>query len=219
MKMNIEFSASMMCADYGHLQDEIIALEKGGIDSFHIDIMDGNFVDNFGMGIHDLRYLRKITKKSVECHLMINEPIRYIPLFADCGADVLYIHPESGRHISTTLEKVIAHGITPAIAINPGTSVETILEYLNIVERVLVMSVNPGHAGQVYLPFVGKKIEKLLALRDEYNFDVYWDGACTPDRVQTFAPKGVKGFVLGTAMLFGKNRDYGEIMSEVRGLL
>jgi ribulose-phosphate 3-epimerase len=206
----------MMCADYGHLENEIRALESAGIDAFHVDIMDGEFVRNFGMGIHDLRYIRSATEKSVEVHLMIKEPIRYLDIFKNIGVDVLYIHPESEYHTSTTLQQIIRAGITPAIAINPGTSVESILELLNIVKRVMVMSVNPGHAGQVYLPYVGKKIAKLLALRDEYGFDVYWDGACSSDKVHTYAPMGVKGFVLGTAALFGHDQSYKEILTELR---
>jgi ribulose-phosphate 3-epimerase len=214
--MSTEFSASMMCADYGCLEKEIRNLEDAGIDSFHIDIMDGIFVNNFGMGIHDLRYIRKATKKNVNVHLMIKEPIRYLHTFAEIGADILYVHPESQYHTSTTVEEIIKLGMTPAIAINPGTSTESIIELLNIVKHVLVMTVNPGHAGQLFQPYVAKKIEKLIALKKEYNFDIYWDGNCTTDKVHTFAPMGVSGFVLGTASLFNKGRSYGEILKELR---
>jgi ribulose-phosphate 3-epimerase len=206
----------MMCADYGHLENEVRALELAGVDAFHIDIMDGRFVHNFGMGIHDLRYIRKATDRSVECHAMITEPRAYVDLFADIGVDVLYVHPESEYQCSTTLEKIINAGITPAIAINPGTAPENILELLYIVERVLVMSVNPGHAGQVYLPFVDKKVRKLLDLREEYGFEVFWDGHGSVENVRKFAPLGVSGFVLGTAALFGKNRPYKDIIAELR---
>jgi ribulose-phosphate 3-epimerase len=211
-----EFAASMMCANYACLKDEIAALEQGGIDAFHVDIMDGVFVNNFGMGIHDLRYIRSATKKSVECHLMIQEPVRYVELFAKIGVNVLYIHPESEYHTSTSLEKIIGFGITPAIAINPGTSVESILELLHIVKRVLVMGVNPGQAGQIYLPYVHKKICKLLALRDEYDFEVYWDGHGSYENVKKYTQIGVKGFVLGTAALFGHKKSYREILSGLK---
>lgn len=214
--MAILFSASMMCADYGHLEKEVRALEKAGVDAFHVDIMDGHFVRNFGMGIHDLRYIRNTTNKSVEAHLMICEPLQYVDLFADIGVDVLYVHPESEYQCSTTIERIVKKGITPAIAINPGTSVENILELLYIVDRVLVMSVNPGHAGQILLSHVGNKIEKLLALRSKYKFDVYWDGHGSVENVRKYAPVGVSGFVLGTAALFGKNRPYKDIISELR---
>jgi ribulose-phosphate 3-epimerase len=214
--MAIEFSASMMCADYGHLEREIRALEDAGINSFHIDIMDGIFVNNFGMGIHDLRYIRKATEKNVNVHLMIKEPIRYLDVFAEIGANILYVHPESQYHTSTTIEEIIRRGMTPAIAINPGTSIESIVELLSIVKRVLVMTVNPGHAGQMFQPYVGRKIEKLIKLKKEYDFEIYWDGNCTVDKVHTFAPMGVHGFVLGTAALFGKEKGYAEILTELR---
>ncbi len=213
---SMNFSASMMCANYACLEKEVKTLEEGGIDSFHIDIMDGQFVPNFGMGLQDLEYIRSATNLPIEAHLMIKKPDSYLNIFINRGVDVIYIHPEADYHPSTTLQHIIEAGITPGIAINPGTSVESIIELLNIVDRVMVMSVNPGHAGQVYLPYVGKKIDKLLALTDEYNFDVYWDGACGLDKIQKFAPKGVKGFVLGTTVLFGKNRQYGDILRELR---
>ena len=106
----------------------------------------------------------------------------------------------------------------PGIAINPGTSIETVMEMLQIVDKVLVMSVNPGNAGQMYLPYVGKKIERLLKIREEMGFEVYWDGACSADKITTFAPMGVKGFVLGTTLLFDKGRPYADILKEIRGL-
>lgn len=206
----------MMCANYANLEKEIYELEEAGIDSFHIDIMDGNFVPNFGVGRHDVQYIRRTTQKPVEVHLMVTNPIKNIDIFIDMGVDVIYIHPESDSHPSTTLQKIIEAGITPGIAINPGTSVESILELLYIVDRVLVMAVNPGHAGQVYLPYVGQKIDKLLAIKDEYKFEVYWDGSCSRDKIATFAPRGISGFVLGTATLFYQSKTYKEILSEIR---
>jgi len=212
----VEYSASMMCANYGHLENEVKILEDAGIDSFHIDIMDGQFVPNFAMGLQDLEFIRKATKKEVEVHLMIKKPGSYLDLFINRGVDTIYIHPEADYHPSTTLQKIIEAGIKPGIAINPGTSIESIIELLYIVDKVLIMSVNPGHAGQIYLPYVGQKVEKLLAMKDEYNIDVYWDGACGMDKIETFAPKGMKGFVLGTTVLFGKNRSYGDILADLR---
>jgi len=212
----VQFSASMMCADYGHLEQEVHSLEAAGIDAFHIDIMDGQFVHNFGMGIHDLRYIRSATKKSIECHLMIENPINYIERFAKLGVDVIYIHPESEYHSSTTLQEIIEVGLTPGIVISPGKMTEGILELLYVVKRVLVMGVNPGNAGQIYLPFVDKKIRKLLKLRDEYGVEVFWDGHGSFENVSKFSALGVSGFVLGTAVLFGKERSYKEILDELR---
>ena len=130
----------------------------------------------------------------------------------------VYIHPEAEYHPSTTLQKVIDAGMIPGIAINPGTSVETVMEMLRIVDKVLVMSVNPGNAGQMYLPYVGHKIERLLLLKKEMGFELYWDGACGADKILEFAPKGIDGFVLGTTLLFGKGRAYADILKDVREL-
>lgn len=214
--MATELSASMMCADFSNLEREVKLLEDGGIDSFHVDIMDGQFVPNFCMGIQDLKCIRKLTNKPVEVHLMIKHPMSYLKGFIDAGVDVIYVHPEADHHPSTTLQTIINAGITPGIAVNPGTSFETVNELLFLAKRVLVMSVNPGNAGQAFLPYIGQKLDKFLQVRQERDIEVYWDGACGIDKVKTYAPKGVKGFILGTTVLFDKDRSYGDILSDVR---
>lgn len=218
--MDIKLTASMMCANYGNLEKEVKELEEGGIDSFHIDIMDGRYVPNFAMSLNDMAYIAGATKKPLDVHLMIENPNNRIDLFIERlrKGDTVYIHPEAEYHPSTTLQKIIDAGMIPGIAINPGTSVETVMEMLRIVKKVLVMSVNPGNAGQMYLPYVGKKVIKLLSLKEDMGFEIYWDGACSADKIQQFAPKGVKGFVLGTTLLFGKEKKYGEILQDIREL-
>ena len=217
--MSFELTASMMCADYGSLEKEIKDLENGGIDSFHIDIMDGRYVPNFAMSLNDMKYIASVARKPLDVHLMIEHPNNNIEIFLDNlrKGDTVYIHPEAEYHPSTTLQKIINAGMIPGIAINPGTSVETVFEMLRIVKKVLVMSVNPGNAGQMYLPYVGKKIDRLLLLKEEMHFRAYWDGACSADKILAFAPKGMDVFVIGTPMLFGKNRPYGETIKEIRG--
>lgn len=218
--MEFELMASMMCANYGNLEAEVKALEEGGIDSFHIDIMDGRYVPNFAMSLNDMRYIAGATKTPLDVHLMIERPYNCIDLFLRelRPGDTIYIHPEAEYHPSSTLQKIIDAGMIPGIAINPGTSVETVLELLRIVKKVLVMSVNPGNAGQMYLPFVGKKITKLIAMKDDMDIGIYWDGACSADKILEFAPKGVQGFVLGTTLLFGQGVSYKEILQNIREL-
>ncbi len=216
--MSFELMASMMCANYGNLEKEVRDLEKAGIDSFHIDIMDGRYVPNFAMSLNDMAYIRSATELPLDVHLMIEHPNNNIHLFTDKlrPGDTVYIHPEAEYHPSTTLQKIINAGLIPGIAINPGTSVETVLEMLRIVKKVLVMAVNPGNAGQMFMPYVGKKIMKLLSLKDEMDFEIYWDGACGEDKIRTFAPRGIKGFVLGTTLLFGKTDSYSDAIKRLR---
>ena len=218
--MDFQLMASMMCADYRNLQQEVEALDVGGIDSFHIDIMDGRYVPNYAMSLNDLRCIRSLTNKPLDVHLMVEHPNNTIEIFIKNlrVGDTIYIHPEAEYHPSTTLQKIINAGIIPGIAINPGTSFETVHEMLRIVKRILVMAVNPGNAGQMFLPYVGKKIEKLLSVKDEMKFELYWDGACGADKIRKFAPLGVKGFVLGTTLLFGQPRPYGDTLKAIREL-
>ena len=215
-----ELMASMMCANYGNLEKEVRELDEGGIDSFHIDIMDGRYVPNFAMSLNDMKYIRSATDKPLDVHLMVEHPNNTVELFIEHlkEGDTIYIHPEAEYHPSTTLQKIINAGLTPGIAINPGTSVENVRMMLRIVKKVLVMSVNPGNAGQMFLPYIRDKYTELLRLKDQMDFDIYWDGACGEDKIKEYAPLGVKGFVLGTTLLFGKQRPYGETLQKIREL-
>ena len=219
--MDFELMASMMSADYSSLEEEVKALEEGGIDSFHIDIMDGRYVPNFAMSLNDMKYIAGAATKPLDVHLMIEHPNNRISLFLNRlrPGDTVYIHPEAEYHPSTTLQSIIDAGMIPGIAINPGTSVETVTEMLRIVKKVLVMSVNPGNAGQMYLPYVGKKITRLLSIKEDMGFEIYWDGACGADKIIEYAPKGVQGFVIGSTLLFSRGKPYGPTIRNIRRLV
>ena len=220
MENKFLLTASMMCADFGKLEKEVRELEAAGIDSFHIDIMDGRYVNNFAMSLYDMKCIAGLTQKPLDVHLMIEHPRNNIDIFLKGlrAGDTVYIHPEAEYHPSATLQKIIDAGIHPGIAINPGTSVETVKELLRIVDRVLVMAVNPGNASQMFLPFVGEKIEQLISLRGKMGFELFWDGACGADKISRYAPHGVDGFVLGTTLLFNHKKSYKEIVEAVRKL-
>lgn len=218
--VEFELMASMMCANYANLANEVQELDAGGIDSFHIDIMDGRFVPNFAMSLNDMVAIRSLTERPLDVHLMVEHPVNTVDIFLRHlrAGDTVYIHPEAEYHPSTTLQKIINAGMVPGIAINPGTSVETVYEMLRIVKKVLIMSVNPGNAGQMFLPYVGEKITKLLKIKDSMGVDLYWDGACSADKIKKYVPQGLRGFVLGTTLLFGKGRPYREILADIRQL-
>ncbi|WP_152655767.1 ribulose-phosphate 3-epimerase [Oceanobacillus sp. CFH 90083] len=207
---------SMMCANFDSLQKEVRELDIAGADIFHIDIMDGHFVPNFGMGLQDIEAIKKATKKQVDVHLMISNPGDYIELFAGFGVDIIYIHPESDNHPTRTLDKIKEKGKKAGIAINPGTSIHQIEELLLLVDYVLVMTVNPGFSGQKYLNYVDEKIIKLVNLKNENSFEIIVDGAVSPAVMKKLSGIGVDGFVLGTSALFGKKQKYTELMKNFK---
>lgn len=219
--MKLELNASMMCADFGHLAEEVMKLQEAGVDSFHIDIMDGKFVDNFAMSLNDLSYIAKVATVPLDVHLMIEHPRVHIEKFLNTirKGDTVYIHPESEYHPSTTLNKIYYAGMIPGVAINPCTSLEAISDMLFLARKVLVMAVDPGEVGRPYLPFVSEKIQQLIALKEKRNFKIYIDGACNMSRIISYSRMGVDGVVLGTSSLFKNNDEYDDIISTMRNLI
>lgn len=217
--MQFELCPSMMCARIGELNREIRLLEDAGADIFHMDIMDGQYVRNFAMGYREIKHICDKSTIRTEVHLMIEHPEDYIRMFQECGVDIIYIHPDSEYHPITTLQKIQEMGLQSGIVINPGVAVDSLLELYNVVDRVMVMGVNPGHAGQVYLPYVEKKICRLIVLQREYGFSIGMDGAVNLERVKTLSKMGVTHFVLGTAALFRDDYNYSARMKEFRDIL
>jgi len=210
---------SMMCANYKNLEREVILLEEAGIDIFHLDIMDGDFVPNIGMGLQDTELICKVASKPVDVHLMMKKPGRYIKMFADLGVSIIYIHPQTETQPIKTLQEIRALGMKAGIAVSPEFGIAAIHPMLSIVDYVLVMTVVPGFAGQNYLDFVDEKIEMLLCLRKDkskYDYKIIIDGACSPEKIRTLSDKGVDGFVLGTSALFQKSREYSSILKELK---
>lgn len=207
---------SMMCADYGNLKQEVELLDIAGVDIFHCDIMDGSFVPNMTMGIVDIKTIRKYTNKIIDCHLMIENPSNKVDWFIDAGADLIYIHPESERYVVKTLLHIKEKGKLAGIAINPDTSIESIREMLYLCDYVMVMTVNPGFAGQKFIEFTRDKIIGLISLKEKYGFKIMIDGACSPEIVKSLSELGCDGFVLGTSALFGHQESYQELLDKLR---
>lgn len=210
---------SMMCANFANLEKEVTALEEAGVDIFHLDLMDGNFVPNFGLGLQDIEYIVK--KASVPCdiHLMCLDPARYIKKFTDLGVKIIYVHPETDPHLPRTLQLIKDLGAHPGIVVSPGVSFDSVKELLYLADYVLIMTVNPGYAGQKYLDFVTPKFSEFIAKRANYGgYKLMIDGACSPEKVAMLSELGVDGFILGTSAIFGKNRSYKEICQELRKL-
>ncbi len=214
--MELLLCPSMMCADIGNLRSEMKLLEEAGADLFHIDVMDGQYVPNFGMGRQDIEYICRNGKIPSDIHLMIQNPSNYIDLFAAMKPEIIYIHPESDIHCARTLQRIAGHGIKPGIAVNPGTSLETVRELLYLVDYIMVMTVNPGFAGQDYLEYVNNKLLRLMEYKKEFSFDVIVDGAVSLSKIRELKEIGVRGFVLGTSTLFGKPEDYTAIFEKIK---
>lgn len=209
---------SMMCANFVNLEEEIRELERANIDIFHCDIMDGTFVPNFTMGINDIKAISSNTEKMVDCHLMIENPGTKVDLFIDAGVDLIYIHPESERYVSKTIKHIKSRDVLAGIAINPDTSIDMIIELLHLVDYVLVMTVNPGFAGQEFIDSTKIKIKKLIDLRDDYHYKIIIDGACSPEIIKELDHLGCDGYILGTSALFGKKKGYQELIERLHNL-
>ena len=207
---------SMMCANYGHLASEVRTLDDAGIDIFHCDIMDGTFVPNFTMGVMDVQTIRRYTEKPVDCHLMIENPATKVDWFIKAGANIIYIHPESERYVVKTLAHIKEMGAAAGIAVNPDTSVASISKILNLCDYVMVMTVNPGFAGQGFIDFTRKKVRQLAELKEQFGYKLMIDGHCTPEVIRDLSAAGADGFILGTSALFHKRKSYRELVLELQ---
>jgi len=206
---------SVLAADHGNLGEEITRIAAAGADCFHVDVMDGGFVPNFGCGTDIVKCIRKHSSIPIDVHLMVNNPAAHIRLFRDLGADIISIHPEADKEAARTLAAIREAGAVPGIAINPGTPIDAIEELLPSCGHVIAMTVNPGYAGQKFLDFTLAKIEVLGVLARRYNFSLCVDGGVSRDNIKKLAHLGATNFVVGSA-LFGQD-NYIEAIQELRG--
>jgi len=201
----IELAPSILSADFGHLAEQVGRAQEGGASVVHVDVMDGHFVPNLTLGPPIVKSLRKATKLPLDCHLMIDNPDEFIPAFADAGADWISVHQEATVHLNRTLQHIRDHGVRAGVVINPATPVETLTEVLDMVDYVLVMSVNPGFGGQKFLPNSLHKVRHLAEVRSQrgLNYRIEVDGGIALDTVAEVVRAGAEILVAGNAV-FGK---------------
>jgi ribulose-phosphate 3-epimerase len=201
----IELAPSILSADFARLGEQVRAAGEGGGSVIHVDIMDGHFVPNLTVGPPVVRSLRKVTELPLDCHLMIENPDQYIPDFAEAGADWISVHQEACRHLNRTLHLIKSHDCLAGVVINPATPVETLSEVLDVVDYVLVMSVNPGFGAQKFIPSTVHKMRRLADLRSDrrLNFRIEVDGGVALDTVAEVVRAGAEILVAGNAV-FGK---------------
>jgi ribulose-phosphate 3-epimerase len=196
----IEIAPSILSADFARLADDANEALRGGATLLHVDVMDGHFVPNITIGPPVVASLRKAVGVPLDCHLMIENPDEFIPAFADAGANWVTVHQEACIHLNRTLNLIRSHGMKPGVAINPATPVQTLGEVLDIVDHVLVMSVNPGFGGQKFIPGALEKARKLATMRNAkgVNFRIEMDGGIDMDTIGAAARAGVELFVAGS---------------------
>jgi ribulose-phosphate 3-epimerase len=212
----IELAPSILSADFAHLADAVESAVQGGATLIHCDVMDGHFVPNITIGPLVVAALRKFVKVPLDCHLMIENADEYIPAFADAGASWISVHQEACVHLNRTLELIRSHGCKPGVVLNPATPVQTLGEVLDLVDHVLIMSVNPGFGGQKFIPSTLEKVRKLATMRAAkgLNFRLEMDGGIDLETIGAAVKAGVEIFVAGNAV-FG----HGDPMVNVEELL
>ncbi len=211
-----EIAPSILSADFTRLAEEIKSVEAGGAKMLHVDVMDGHFVPNITIGLPVVKSLRKATDMTLDCHLMISEPGRYAVEFVKAGADMVSVHVEADDHLQRTLTAIKEADAKAGVAINPGTSLDALDEVLPYADFILLMSVNPGFGGQLFVPTMIDKLRRLRAMIDERGLStrIEIDGGIDETNISEIVAAGAEMIVAGSAVFGG-----GEPEKAVRGLL
>ena len=205
----IQISPSILSADFGQLGNEIKRLEEGGADMIHVDVMDGHFVPNLTVGPPVIKALRKQCSIKFDVHLMISPVHKYIEAYADAGADIITIHPEATENLEESISKIKSLNKKVGVSLNPESKLDLISNYLEKIDLVLIMSVNPGFGGQKFMPEVLDKVKQLKEIKSKknMNFDIEIDGGINFDNCQSAIEAGANILVSGTTVFKSNNGD------------
>ena len=205
----IQISPSILSADFSQLANEIKRLEDGGADMIHVDVMDGHFVPNLTIGPPVIKSLKKHSSILFDVHLMISPVHKYIKAYADAGADIITIHPEATNDINSSISLIKELNKKVGVSLNPETKVDIIIEHLDKIDLVLIMSVNPGFGGQKFMPEVLTKVEELKNLRTakDLDFDIEIDGGINFENSKIAIQAGANILVSGTTIFKSNNGD------------
>ncbi len=205
----IQISPSILSADFSQLGNEIKRLEEGGADLIHVDVMDGHFVPNLTIGPPVIEALKKNCSIKFDVHLMISPVHKYIKAYSDAGADIITIHPEATDDLPSSIQKIKDLGKQVGLSLNPETKINVIKDYLNEIDLVLIMSVNPGFGGQKFMPEVLDKIRELKSIQKKQNidFDIEIDGGINFENSKIAIEAGANILVSGTTIFKSNNGD------------